>query len=257
MAKLLTAIIAKQLSYIVECHQILPRNHFGGRPGRSTTDAIHYLTNKIHKAWNKDKSVSILFLDVEGTFPNAVTDRLIHNLKRRRIPTAIINFIKQLLSNRKTRLCFDDFISEPIPITNGIGQGDPLSMLLYTLYNADLLEIPNNPEDKDAIGYVDDITLIAIGTDLTTTTNRLENIMTKEGGGLEWSTSHNSRFEANKSAIMHFTKKTTQDPDDIDRRIPLPNPELILQGQVVKQVLTYKYLGILIDSHLNWKEQAQ
>jgi hypothetical protein len=56
-------------------------------------------------------------LDVEGTFPNAVTTRLIHNLKRQRIPTAIINFVRQLLSNRKTRLKFDDYTSDIINIT--------------------------------------------------------------------------------------------------------------------------------------------
>ena len=176
MAKLFTEIISEQLSNTVEQHQLLPRNHFGGCPGRSTTDTIHYLTNKIHKAWRNDKSVSVLFLDVKGAFPNAVTNRLIHNLKKRRIPTNIINFVKQLLTNRKTQLCFDNYISQPISITNGIGQGDPLSMLLYTLYNADLLEIPDNPAAEDAIGYVDDIAMIAIGTNLTETTNRLRNI---------------------------------------------------------------------------------
>jgi len=35
-------------------------------------------------------------------------------------------------------------------------------MIIYILYNADLLEIPEN-EDEDAIGYVDDAILIAIG----------------------------------------------------------------------------------------------
>ena len=60
---------------------------------------------------------------------------------------------------------------EPIPLSNGIGQGDPLSMLLYTLYNTDLLDLPDNQEAEDAIGYVDDIALIAVGDDLTETTN--------------------------------------------------------------------------------------
>ena len=130
-------------------------------------------------------------------------------------------------------------------------------MLLYTLYNADLLEIPDNPEAEDAIGYVNDLAMIAIGTDLTETTTRLRNIMTKEDRGLDWSLKHNSKFEVNKSAIMHFTRKTTQDPNDNGRRIPIPNPDLILEGQTVKQVQTYKYLGIIINTHLNWKEQAQ
>jgi len=63
--------------------------------------------------------VSILFLDVEGAFPNAVTDRLIHNLRRRRIPDQYVRFIKQLLTGRRTKLKFDDFISESMEILNG------------------------------------------------------------------------------------------------------------------------------------------
>jgi hypothetical protein len=81
--------------------------------------------------------VSVLFLDVEGAFPNTVTDRLIHNLKRRRIPAMLIRFVTNLLTNRKTRIKFDDYISEYYDIINGKGQGDPLSMLLYILYNTD------------------------------------------------------------------------------------------------------------------------
>ena len=113
----------------------------------------------------------VLYLDVEGAFPNAVTERLIHNLKKQRIPTTITKFVEQLLTNRKTRLRFNDFMSEPIPLSNRIGQGDPLSMLLYTLYNADLLDLPDNQEAKDTISYIDDIALIAVRDDLTETTN--------------------------------------------------------------------------------------
>lgn len=124
----------------METHQLLPKTHFGGRPGHTTTDAIHYLIHKIKAAWREDQVVSVLFLDVEGAFPNAVTDRLIHNLKKRRIPTLLVKFITRLLTNRRTKIKFDDYTSEYMDITNGIGQGNPLSIL----YNADLLEISDD-----------------------------------------------------------------------------------------------------------------
>jgi hypothetical protein len=256
-AKVLTSIVAENLSHIIEQHRLLPSNHFGGRPGRSTVDGVNYLVHKICDAWRNNKAVSVLFLDAEGAFPNTVTARLIHNLKRRRIPTAIINFVEQLLHNRKTRLKFNDYISDIINITNGIGQGDPLSMLLYILYNTDLLDIPDNPTEEDALGYVDDIALIATGSDFVETNNRLTDMMTKEEGGLEWSTNHNSRFEVSKSVVLHFSKKTILDPDDEGRRIPLPKPALVLNQQIVQEVESFKYLGIQIDSKLKWREQAQ
>jgi Reverse transcriptase (RNA-dependent DNA polymerase) len=171
LAKVLTSLVAEVISNLVETYQLLPKTHFGGRLGRTTTDAIHYLVHKIKDAWREDQVVSVLFLDVEGAFPNTVTDRLIHNLKRRRIPATLVRFVAGILANRRTRLRFDDYISEYMDITNGIGQGDPLSMLLYIIYNADLLEITENDNMEDAVGYVDDIALLAKGEDFEESTN--------------------------------------------------------------------------------------
>ena len=257
MAKVLTAVVAENLSRVIEQHQLLPKTHFGGRPGRSTTDAIHYMIDRICTAWRDNKVASVLFLDVEGAFPNAVTTRLIHNLRRRRIPDAIVRYVKMLLIGRKTRLKFDDYVSEVTDITNGIGQGDPLSMLLYITYNADLLELPDNTQKEDAIGYVDDVALLALGSDFDETTRRLEEMMTKDEGGLQWSANHNSRFEVSKSAIVHFSRKTVPNPGTDGGRVPMHRPALLLEGQQVKEVESYRYLGVQIDSHLRWKEQAQ
>ena len=257
MAKVLTSIVAEIISSLVEMYQLLPKTHFGGRPGRTTTDAVHYLVHRIKEAWRNEQVASVLFLDVEGAFPNAVTDRLIHNLKKRRIPTLLVGFVAQLLTNRRTRLRFDDHISDYKDITNGIGQGDPLSMLLYILYNADLLEIPDDELSEDALGYVDDIALIAIGDSFEESTQRLKTMMTKDDGGLQWSREHNSKFEVSKSAIMHFSRKTIPDPETDHGRLPLERPKLTLDGQDVTEVECYKYLGIQIDSQIRWKEQAQ
>jgi Reverse transcriptase (RNA-dependent DNA polymerase) len=80
MGKVLTAIVAEDISYLVESNSLLPKSHYGGRPGRMTTGAVHALVDKVKSAWRRGKVVSILFLDVEAAFPNAATDRLLHNL---------------------------------------------------------------------------------------------------------------------------------------------------------------------------------
>ena len=68
------------------------------------------MVHKIKSAWRDDQVVSVLYLDVEGAFPNAVTNRLIHNLKKRRILMLLVKFIAILLSNRRTRMKFDDYV---------------------------------------------------------------------------------------------------------------------------------------------------
>ena len=46
--KVLAAIMAESLVQVSLQHELLPRHHFGGLPGRSTTDAIHLIVNKVN-----------------------------------------------------------------------------------------------------------------------------------------------------------------------------------------------------------------
>jgi hypothetical protein len=129
-------------------------------------------------------------------------------------------------------------------------------MLLYIIYNADLLEIIDNDQQEDALGYVDDIALLAIGDNFDHTTAKLKNLMEKRDGGLNWSRDHNSKFEITKLAVLHSSRKMIRDPEDQSRRIQLDRPVLIVNGQTINEVSSLKYLGILIDAQLRWNEQA-
>ena len=141
IAKLLSSIVAKDIVHLTEAHSLLPANHFGGRPGRTMSDSLHLLVDTVKAAWWCKQVVSTLFLDIEGAFPNAVTDRLLHNLRKQRIPERYVVFVSSMLTGRRNRLKFDDYLSEWFHLDNVIVQGDPLSMILYLYYNADLLDI--------------------------------------------------------------------------------------------------------------------
>jgi len=45
IAKVLSACIAEDLNHVIETHGLLLKNHFGSRPGRTTTDSLHYVTS--------------------------------------------------------------------------------------------------------------------------------------------------------------------------------------------------------------------
>ena len=82
MWKVITAIIANHITYVTEKYQLLLANHFGGCPGCTTTDAMYLLTNRIKAVWRAGKVISVLFLDIEGAFPNANPEKLVHNLRK-------------------------------------------------------------------------------------------------------------------------------------------------------------------------------
>ena len=50
MAKVLTALIAEDMSQLVEKHQLVPAMHFSGQAGRTMTDTLQYLVYKIKDA---------------------------------------------------------------------------------------------------------------------------------------------------------------------------------------------------------------
>ena len=104
LGKLFSALVAADLSYLAEKHNLLPPNQFGGRPGRCTTDAMHLIAQKIKDAWQAKKVALILFLDIQAAFPNMVKERLLHNMKSRRVPTPYIRLLDCMLSDRQTQL---------------------------------------------------------------------------------------------------------------------------------------------------------
>lgn len=58
LGKLLEAVMARRLSYLAGKYGLLPNSQFGGRPGRTTEQALLVLSNAIDKAWYKHKVVT-------------------------------------------------------------------------------------------------------------------------------------------------------------------------------------------------------
>jgi ribonuclease HI/exonuclease III len=254
--KLLTAIVTEVLVFIAEKYDLLPKNQFGGRPGRKTTDAMHYLTQKIKNAWRNGKVVSALFLDIEGAFPNAVPERLLHNMKMKGVPEEYVEFIRIMLEGRRTKLKFDDYVSEYFDIENGIGQGDPLSMLLYLFYSGDLVDIPRGKKE-DSIAFVDDVTFIAIAPTFEETHEILKNMMTREEGAYTWAKRHNSRFETSKFALIDFSKARQKLLIPGQKKTkPIDRLALRMNGTSIKPVKSHKFLGVIFDQELRWQEQV-
>ena len=48
---------------------------------------------KVKTAWRAGKVTAVLFLDIEGAFLNANPERLVHNLRKWKIPDAYTVFI--------------------------------------------------------------------------------------------------------------------------------------------------------------------
>ena len=58
LGKLLEAVVARRLSYYAEKYELLPDTQFGGRPGRTTEQALLVLANAIDQAWLRGHQIA-------------------------------------------------------------------------------------------------------------------------------------------------------------------------------------------------------
>ena len=232
---------------------MLPPTQFGGRPGRNTTDAMLLVTHKIKDAWRKDKTAAALFPDVQGAFPNTVKEQLIHNMWMRRVPQCFINIVSLSLTGRTTRIKFDNYLSDPMPLDNGTTQGDPFSMLYYSFYDAPLMELASS-NNKLSPSFVDDTMILAIGDTVGQCHIKLKDMMERPGGGFKWSFTHNSPFELSKTAFMNFPK-SYRDPIPGGLTLDKPNDDGSILSTTTLLVTSYKCLGVIFDPKLRWSLQ--
>lgn len=151
LGKAMESVMARRMSWMAETYGLLPKTLLGGRKGVSTEHAVHTLMEVIQGAWNSETPVtSLLMLDISGAFDNVSHQRLLHNLRKRRIPPALVSWIGSFLQGRTSTLKLPEFESELFDIHTGIPQGSPLSPILYLFYNADLLDIGNRSELRAA-----------------------------------------------------------------------------------------------------------
>ena len=140
LGKIMEAVLAARISYMATTHHLLPETHFGGRRGSCVETAIHHLLEKIYAAWNEDKIASLLMMDVSAAYPNTSHQRLLHNLRKRKIDVKVVNWVTSFLTNRQTIVKTNEHTTPKLYTDLGLPQGSPLSSILYLFYNVDLLD---------------------------------------------------------------------------------------------------------------------
>jgi len=180
IAKTLSACITEDVTDMAELCQLLPANHFGCCPGRTTTNSLHYVTKLTKDAWRKGEVVSTLFLDIKGMFPSVILNQLIHDMRTQGVPTQYTDWIYQKVAGRRTSITFNRHTSEPRTLSRGLDQGCPLSGITFQFYNADLIDICDKKSGEDVVAFVDDTLLLAQGKNIEITNNKVKDMMERD-----------------------------------------------------------------------------
>ncbi|GJF00314.1 RNA-directed DNA polymerase-like protein [Phanerochaete sordida] len=147
----------------------------------------------------------------------------------------------------ETKLLFDDFESAPFDIFTGLDQGCPLSVILYQFYNSPLLDSAEAKLGELITGNIDDVAVLATGDTFDDTHAKLRAFMTRPDGAFIWSQLHTSEFSVEKFGLLNCARSLKDLGPSLD----------LGQGNApIAASKSYKFLGVLVDHKLFWKEQT-
>lgn len=200
LGKVYKLIMARRLTQWAEMNHILAKGHLGDRKGLGTEHALFVLNRWVRTKWMEGKNLAALFLDVKSAYPSVQPTCLVQILKDLGCPAYLTLIISSFLSGRSTTFRLEDYTSPPFTVPFGLPQGSPLSVILYILYNNDLL-LPSVSLDKDriSIGYVDNVVHLVASP----TVPEAQQLIEKEGlRSLEWGLEHSAIFDTNKAQLF-------------------------------------------------------
>ena len=210
LGKALETVISGRLTALAEKYNLLPQQQMGARKGRSVETALETITDAVHTVWScggskRSTVASLLSLDVAGAFDNVSHERLLHNLRERRVPEEIVRWTASFLTDRATSITLGGRTSPIKDVATGIPQGSPISPVLFLFFNAPLIEqcakacLPVQIE-----GFVDDIHLLAYGR---TTEDNCRVLGKAHEICLRWARIHGASFAPQKYELIHLTRR--------------------------------------------------
>ncbi|KAL0868710.1 hypothetical protein ABMA27_008153 [Loxostege sticticalis] len=249
LSKVFEKAMLKRLNDFISSCDILQPEQFGFRKGSSTSLACFEFVKYVTECINNNTPVLSLFLDMSCAFDYVNHDKLLHKLESYGIRGNAYAWLESYLRSRRQgteikKLTQKNNIftkethrSQLLFKKTGVPQGSILGPLLFLLY---VNELPNATSHK-CILFADDTTII-VKSDGNTSLDSVAN--TALTNIIEWLEAHDLRINLQKTKIMQFRTY----------RSSKQHYNILYDNNKIDEVESYKFLGVNIDTHLNWKE---
>ncbi|GBM15893.1 RNA-directed DNA polymerase from mobile element jockey [Araneus ventricosus] len=238
LCKILEKMVNKRLIYYLETNKIFSPFQSGFRQGRSTVDNLLALETEIRNAFLRRQHTVAIFFDIEKAYDRSWRYGILRDLYDSNLRGNLPIFIQNFLQLRTFRVKIGNELSDFFTQEEGVPQGSVLSVTLFALKINDILK--QLPPSVKGFLYVDDLYISCTGDNIHFIERQLQLAVNKIR---QWSTFNGFTFSTDKTSCIHFCRK---------RRLH-PEPEILLEGQLINVVNEIKFLGVTFDKKLTFK----
>jgi ribonuclease HI len=240
--KILEKLLINRINHHLYKNDLLLDNQYGFTPQKSTIDAAMEVKKYIEPELEQRKVVIMTSLDVEGAFNSAWWYSVLKGLKEAECPRNLYQLSKGYFSQR-TAVMITNSISIERKVTKGCPQGSCCGPGFWNLIYNSLFQLEFTKQTK-IIAFADDLIILTKGESIV----EAENYMNLELRKItDWAQNNKLKFNENKSQVMLMNRRKRKERKEV---------EIYLNNKILEQVNKIKYLGIIFDSKMTFKDHV-
>ena len=250
ISKIYERAVYNQLYEYFVFNNLFYTSQYGFRTKHSTEDAAIELVDEILEHLERDpyEQVLAIFLDLSKAFDTIDHNILFEKLKHYGIEGAPLEWLQSYLSDRKQFIQYEDTSSDLLSLQVGVPQGSILGPLIFLIY---INDARNATSALNFIHFADDTNLAKNMSFFANGNNSLSHSQVERRINAElkkvydWLCVNKLSLNVSKTRSMLFKHP----------KIPTVHRsyELEINGEKIKRVKEFNFLGIMLDEHLTWK----
>ncbi len=196
---------------------------------------------------NKDKVLAV-FVDFEKAYDMLWKNGLLIKLKKIGINGRMYDWVTDFLDGRTARVRLGSTLSDPFELENGTPQGAMISPSAFICMIDDLPTAVNDTEPRGKIDvslFADDTTLHNKGPNTKLLFKQMQRAL---DALLVWCDQWGFSISTEKTVAVLFTRGESNKTKDLS---------LAINGKTVKLSNSAKFLGLVFDKHLVWKDHIK
>ena len=212
---------------------------YGFRKAMSTSDALNELVDTLNDNLNNGNVNLGVFIDLKKAFDTVNHDILISKLKGLGLKGNAILWLEDYLKGRSQFVQIESVQSSYQAVTIGVPQGSNLGPLLFLFY---INDIHKHIKHGTVRLFADDTNIFYHGKDQNLIVQQANEDMARLN---RWLCANKLTPNLSKSTYIIIATPNIKIAS---------NFEIHLKGTRLERVKSVKYLGVMIDERLNWKE---